>query len=99
MRAPKIKEEVAKEDVDLPAGSHAHVSDAFVRKLYETEQPQPVFIDLEQYKYYADTFKAPLFGNNPLVKLSAKGNGSIPDDLVPRYMANIFQFSAAKNVA
>ena len=99
LRAPKIKEEVAKEDVDLPAGSHAHVSDAFVRKLYETEQPQPVFIDLEQYKYYADTFKAPLFGNNPLVKLSAKGNGSIPDDLVPRYMANIFQFSAAKNVA
>jgi SPP1 gp7 family putative phage head morphogenesis protein len=97
LKAPTLKDEVADEDVNLPGGNKAFIADDIIRKLYDTEKPLPVFVNIPQYRYYANTFKAPLLGQNPLQNLAAPT--PIPDDRLIRFMGNIFQFSAAKDVA
>ena len=100
LKAPSLKDQVSDEDVTLPSSApRTYLADSVIRKMYDSEQPNQVFIQQDNYKYYADIFKASLYGDDPLGKLSAFDAAGIPNAKMPTYLANIFQFSAAKNVA
>lgn len=95
LKAPDLEDVVSDEEVTLPVSKTAHISDRRAKEIYDQPAGAPIAIDYAQYKYYQDIFSAPLKGDNPLAKLSVTDFNIIN----MKYLANIAQFSAAKDAA
>lgn len=99
LRCHNLEDIVTEKDVVLPFGCHSYLPDSDIKKMYDTGEPLPIFLQTPIYNCYGKTLCAPLGCKSHTLAVSKDDSfvDAVPEK-VPAAMTNILQFSAAKNV-